>query len=769
MSKMPITFIAYSRMERNRKILFLLVASTSLGGMRIAYAQDMDPVQGMHHNMKPVGHFSVPNHTGQSSVKRHKPSKTMEGMSGHDDDMEGMYHGGARASDAEEVHVTGMSAVRRAAARLLSVPGGTSVVDSKMVLRQRTSTIGDWLAFQPGVYAPAATGDNDVHLSIRGSGIQAGTGSARVGTLVLLDDLPATRIGGAPMELMEPLGMQYMEIYRGGNGFDLGSTLLGGAINMHTLTGYDAKTYQARVEAGSFGYVKEQLSSGKVVGKSDYYISVTNSYRSGYQQNTKISNFGINFNYGYKFSDSVDTRFFFRYRQSYEGQPNYLTRAQIAENPKQARPGYYNTYTILPGTKYFGDRTRIRIDDKSNLLIGFTYIDAPMNHGLRTLQLPMNVIGANGVVDYTRKDRIWGHKSNTNLGVYTTVDVGYNYYDYRVRSTSAYASYGLPFGASVNRWHRGGSNTIWHLSNETEVYKNLWLTAAGALSYMPRSTTTTYPVQSHFSVNPLYFAPRGGFRYQATPDIRIYGNVTRSVQSATDNDFLSGSQYQSGPATGLTEGYQRLKPQTATTFEIGSEGTFKGQHWSVSYYHSAVRNELLSVMTATSALYNTAVLSNASPTTHQGVEVGLNHKIYQWDGNSIYLMHAYTFQDFHYNHDQNFGHNRLPGIPQHLYQAQFHADFKNGFYSSFDVEAASSVYATYDNKAKAAPYHIYNLTFGYLWPKESRRIYFQLHNLANKHYASAVIPVYRATNGDAAAEMPGDGFGVFSGIDLGFN
>lgn len=571
------------------------------------------------------------------------------------------------------------------------------------------------------------------------------------------------------MELMEPLGMQYMEIYRGGNGFDLGSTLLGGAINMHTLTGYDAKTYQARVEAGSFGYVKEQLSSGKVIGKSDYYISVTNSYRGGYQKNTKISNFGINFNYGYRFNDAVDTRFFFRYRQSYEGQPNYLTRAQIAENPRQARPGYYNTYTILPGTKYFGDRTRIRIDDKSNLLIGFTYIDAPMNHGLPTLQLPMNVIGANGVVNYTRKDNIAGHKSNTTIGVYTTVDVGYNVYNYHVRSTSAYAAYGLPFGALVNSWHRGGSNTIWHISNDTEVYKNLWLTAGGALSYMPRSTTTTYPVHSHFSVDPLYFAPRGGFRYQITPDIRVYGNVTRSVQSATDNDFLSGSRYQSGPATGLTEGYQRLTPQTATTFEIGSEGTFKGQHWSISYYHSAVRNELLSVMTATSALYNTAVLSNASPTTHQGVEVGLSHKLYQWNGNSIYLMHAYTYQDFRYNHDPNFGHNRLPGIPEHLYQAQLHADFNNGFYSSFDVEAASSVYATYDNKAKAAAYHIYNLTFGYLWPKKSRRVYFQLHNLTNKHYASAVIPVYTATHGDAAAEMPGDGFGVFAGIDVGFN
>jgi len=132
-------------------------------------------------------------------------------------------------------------------------------------------------------------------------------------------------------------------------------------------------------------------------------------------------------------------------------------------------------------------------------------------------------------------------------------------------------------------------------------------------------------------------------------------------------------------------------------------------------------------------------------------------------------MQSYPWSDFHYNHDPVFGSNRLPGVPQHYYQGELHADFRNGFYTTFDVEAASSITASYDNKARTAPYHIYSYTLGYLWPKKDRRVYLQFHNLANKHYAMGVVPVYKATNGDAAAELVGDGFGIFAGVDVGFN
>lgn len=758
-----------------KSLTTLLWSSVSLESIDTALAQSMS-MSGHHHHHHVTN--SLPTKTGvqkslkpDSSGKAREEARATKTVSAEDDDMGGMYMGGANAKDVENLNVTAsrLSPIRRAGARLLSVPGGTNIIDSAMVLKQRNATSADLLSYQPGVYAQAPAGSDDLRLSIRGSGLQVGANATRAGVIVLFDDLPATTPIGSFNELMEPLGIQYTEVLRGGNGLESGSLQLGGLINFHSFTGYDAKTYQARVEAGSFGYLKEQLSSGKVIGKSDYYVSVTNSYRSGYQDQTKATSFGINFNYGYRFNDSVDTRFFFRYRQTYEGNPYYLTRAQVRDNPKQAQYPYntWGTYTIEPGTKYFGNRTTIRIDDASRLVIGATYIDAPMDHQLGNTASIYNNFYLSGNIKYSRNDRVFGHKSDTTAGIYATGDLPGSDFMNLVRRQAAYPN--VPVGTLLTKQKLGGSSTVFHVSNNTEVFRNFWLTAGGGLSYDPRSGSVVYPVRNHFSTAPLNFAPRGGFRYQFTPDIRIYGNVSRSVQSAQDWQFLSGKQYTSGLAKGQTEGWQKLEPQTATTFEIGSEGTYKSQRWSVSYYHSAVHNELLSAVTADSQLYNSAVFTNASRTTHQGVEAGINGTLFKWNGNAITYMQAYTWSDFHYNHDAVFGHNRLPGVPEHYYQGELHADFKNGFYTTFDVEAASSIVASYDNGARTAPYHIYSYTVGYLWPKKSRRVYLQFHNLANKHYAMGVVPVYTSTNGDAAAELVGDGFGVFAGIDVGLN
>jgi len=580
-------------------------------------------MSGHHHHHHVTN--SLPTKTGvqkslkpDSSGKAREEARTTKTVSAEDDDMGGMYMGGANAKDVENLNVTArrLSPIRRAGARLLSVPGGTNIIDSAMVLKQRNATSADLLSYQPGVYAQAPAGSDDLRLSIRGSGLQVGANATRAGVIVLFDDLPATTPIGSFNELMEPLGIQYTEVLRGGNGLESGSLQLGGLINFHSFTGYDAKTYQARVEAGSFGYLKEQLSSGKVIGKSDYYVSVTNSYRSGYQDQTKATSFGINFNYGYRFNDSVDTRFFFRYRQTYEGNPYYLTRAQVRDNPKQAQYPYntWGTYTIEPGTKYFGNRTTIRIDDASRLVIGATYIDAPMDHQLGNTASIYNNFYLSGNIKYSRNDRVFGHKSDTTAGIYATGDLPGSDFMNLVRRQAAYPN--VPVGTLLTKQKLGGSSTVFHVSNNTEVFRNFWLTAGGGLSYDPRSGSVVYPVRNHFSTAPLNFAPRGGFRYQFTPDIRIYGNVSRSVQSAQDWQFLSGKQYTSGLAKGQTEGWQKLEPQTATTFEIGSEGTYKSQRWSVSYYHSAVHNELLSAVTADSQLYNSAVFTNASRTTH---------------------------------------------------------------------------------------------------------------------------------------------------------
>ncbi|BAK84081.1 TonB-dependent receptor family protein [Komagataeibacter medellinensis] len=679
----------------------------------------------------------------------------------------------------ENIHVSRkrLTSIEVAKENLRKVPGGTSFIDAKDILKGRNATNADALAYQPGVFAQSTNGGDSIRISIRGSGIQTGVNYVRSGMTFLFDGIPLTTPTGTIYELWEPLGTRYTEVYRGGNGFDFGALQLGGAINYVTNTGYDSRLYQARVEAGSFGYIKEQISSGKVIGKSDYYISVTNSYGAGYQQNTKSTSFGVNFNYGYKFNDRIDNRIFFRYRQVDNGYPGYLTRAQIAADPRQAEVGFTGTQTVKPGTKFLADRLTIKIDDKSKIIIGFAYLDSPMHHENGPIANIFNYKFATGTIDYTRTDYLYDHKSDTNFGIYTTSDLSAQESD-MVRIPSQVAT-NPAMGATVRHANFIGTENYFHLSNTTEVFHNFYITAAGALAFIQKGGSLTYPTQDTLHQSSVNFAPRGGFRYVITPSLQIYGNVTRSLQPANEWQLLNGATYSasgvepyaSGPAANLNGSWDNMHMQRATTFEFGISGKIFNTNWTAGYYHSSVKNELLSVMTAQSAKYMTSNYNNASPTTHQGLEFGSDTTLWHHGKNKIKLIQSYTYSDFRYNHDVMFRHNYLPGIPKHFYQGTIHLDLANGIYAAFSTQVSSSVYASYDNQAKAAPYHIFNVTFGYKFPGKNKDIdvYISGNNLTNTHYASAVIPAYTATNHDAAAETPGAGAGVFAGVDFGMN
>ncbi|NHO33701.1 TonB-dependent receptor family protein [Acetobacter fallax] len=676
------------------------------------------------------------------------------------------------AENTEKVSVAGRrrTPVDRALLSLSSIPGGTSVIDAKEVLKGRNFTNADALAFQPGVFAQSSGGGDGVRLSIRGSGIQTGTNYFRSGVLLMFDGLPVTTPAGTPYELFETLGIRYTEVLRGANAFDYGGLQLGGGINYVTQTGYDAQPYQARVEAGSFGYHKEQLSSGKVIGKADYYISLTNSYRGGYQQQTQATSFGVNANFGYRFNDRISTRIFFRYRQTQNGYPGYLTRDQILDNPKQAQALYVSLHArrIQPGSKWYGDMTTIEIDDHSRLQLGFDYQDAPIDIETGTSASLWGYKTIAGVLKYSRQDVIAGHKSDTLFGIDTYTDLD-AWRSLRVRSsTGLYA--GLPVGFMLHHATYGGTDNYFHIRNNTEIFHNFWLTAAGALGFVQRSTSVTYPTQSSIGTSSVNFAPRGGFRYVISPHVEVYGNVSRSLQPANDWQLLSGPVYTSGPAQNLNSGGVALKNQTATTFEIGTTGNYAQNKWSLTYYHSAVHNELLSVMTPLSQLYGNATYSNASPTTHQGVEFSLETTLLKWGaGSKLSLRQAYTYQDFHYNHDAVFGHNKLPGIPQHFYQGEIHLDLHNGFYAGFNAQVSSKVSGSYDDTYFAPSYHIFNANIGYSWLKKHREIFLSFNNLANTHYASIVVPGYIAAGQQLAVMQPGDGFGIFAGVSVGFD
>ena len=108
-------------------------------------------------------------------------------------------------------------------------------------------------------------------MSIRGSGLQR-TFHGR-GIRLMQDGIPLNLAdGGFDMQSVDPLAASHINIWRGGNALSNGSTTLGGAIDYLSHTGHSAPGYSARVEAGSYEYLRARFAGGITEGSSDLYF-----------------------------------------------------------------------------------------------------------------------------------------------------------------------------------------------------------------------------------------------------------------------------------------------------------------------------------------------------------------------------------------------------------------------------------------------------------------------------------------------------------------
>lgn len=664
---------------------------------------------------------------------------------------------------------------------LAKIPGGTNLIKSAEAEQGRVSTAADLFKGQPGIFAQSAGGTDAIKLSIRGSGVNRGTGYFRTGALFTFDGLPVTGPSGTPYELFEPLGLQYTEVYRGVNAFDTGALALGGAVNYVTPTGYTASPFEARFEAGSFNYFKGQLASGLVSGPFDYYVSATGSHRDGYQDHSDSATNRYSVNLGYQINPDVETRLYFRFGWTYFDNPGQLTVNQIEQDPSQANPNYlkYNSHRTQPGSTWVGSKTTVHIDQDSKLEFGLAYQNFPIliQGGSSATVIPSVWQYGNLAphITYTRSDQIFDKESDSTLAFYSSTDI----YGNVVRSIGqnetingqAYTQ-GQIF--TINDFS-GSSDNVLLASNDTEILPDLWLTSGISGVFIRRNIDITYPVTVNYDSQRFDYKPELALRYNITPDVQVYDNISRSVEPRNDWEGILTQQNKAGLWQVLD-----LKQETAWTEEFGvkfKSGIFSG---TADYYYSAVNNELLSVNDPTTGI---TTEENATPTTHQGVELGLNTVLWQ-DGRTneqaakeptqrIVLNQAYTWSDFYYNNDPTEGHHKLPGIPVDYYFGELRYEHPSGFYAGFNTQAASSYALDYANSVNVPPYVIFGTTIGYESPKKGFSAYLDFRNLTNKHYAADVSsPAYNVGGSSVAAGGavldPGDGFGVFSGISYKF-
>ncbi|MES2986598.1 MAG: TonB-dependent receptor [Pseudomonadota bacterium] len=638
----------------------------------------------------------------------------------------------------DTIIVTGTRNTAAATTEIEHTPGGVEVIPDTAFKDTPVQNIKDILEYVPGVITQHRMGD-DARISIRGSGLSRAYGNR--GLLLLIDGIPLNTSDGL-IDLFEvdPSAYRYVEVYKGGNALRYGSNALGGAINLVTPTGGETSVLDARIDAGSFGYVKGQASSGGTTGAFDYFVTASAQRIDGYRNHSNGTAVRGNFNLGYRFSPNADTRFYVYGATTEQRIPGEISKTQALNSPRSANAGWVTQ-----------DQQRnvdsIRIANKTTFSLGETTLELGAFYNNRHVKHPIFQWLDFTVDDYGGFIRAVYDRSLGNIR--NRLTLGANVQSGTIDTKQFVNLPGAVKGALAASMVDKSSNVSFYGEDSLYVMPSLALIGGVQYLHATRDRRDRFLSNGDQSGRRSFdlWSPRVGILWEPAASVQLFGNISRSAEVPS---------YDANVITAVT-----LRPQRATTYEIGTRGRNGSIGWDLSLYRADIRDELQCLTTGP---FSACSVINAGRTVHQGLEAGLDGALpLSTSGDKLAFTAAYTYNDFKFDGDALYRNNRLPGVPEHYLRAELLYKHASGFYAGPNLEwSPQSYFADNANTLSVDPFALFNLKAGFDAGKHWS-VYVEGRNLTDKHYISTVAVAGTAS---PTSELfnPGIGRAVFGGI-----
>lgn len=634
--------------------------------------------------------------------------------------------------------------IDQARARISTVAGGANVVDAEQYKEGRVSTLSDALQFSPGVFIASRFGAEESRMSIRGSGLQR-TFHMR-GLQLLQDGVPLNLADGSvDFQAVEPLAARYIEVYRGANALQYGSTTLGGAVNFISPSGLTAAPFAARVESGSFGYRRAQVSAAGKTDTVDWFLAGSQFQQDGFRDHAQQDTQRLSGNIGFRLNSDVETRFFLNAVKTNSELPGALTATEMRSDPRKADPSAINGDQHRNFDLYrLSNLTTVRLNADQRLEFGAFYSYKSLFHPIfQVLEQKSDDYGVNA--RFISEQPLAGRRNRFIAGI--SLAEG-RLSDDRFANVAGHA------GARTNEMEQHSTNYTFFAENQYYFLPKTALVLGAQITESKRDLDDKFvaPTEVNTSVNRDYrhTSPKIGLLHELSPDVQVYGNVSGSYEPPTFSELTGGPDV------------TPVDAQRATTIEIGTRGlqrqSWGDVRWDVSLYRARVKNELLALNDASGVALGTV---NADRAIHQGIEAGLEANIgSRWTVRANYLLN-----DFRFDGDAVYGDNELAGVPRQVAKAEILFRPGHGFYIGPNVQIASSTWIDHANSLQAGGYSVYGLKFGQqVSPKFSWFV--DARNLGDKTYAATTGVVADAKGMDSRQFYPGDGRSIFAGIEL---
>lgn len=629
------------------------------------------------------------------------------------------------AAHAEEatIIVTAPTLADAAQQRAAQTPGGTDVVTHQDYADRTIVSLRDTLAFSPGVYLQPRYGQ-EVRLAIRGSGISRGFHMR--GITLLQDGVPINLADdNGDFQELEPIFFDHIEVYRGANALRFGSGTLGGAINGVTPTGRTAGGVYLRGDAGSFGLLRGLVSAGVASGPVDAWGAVSADTSDGDRDHAQRRSLRFHGNVGLTLGDGVATRFYASINRIRQQLPGALAEAQALTAPRGANAG-----------SVAGDQRRdidsLRLQNRTRFDLGTATLEVGGFVNAKSLFHPIFQL-----ID----------QKSTDIGGFARLDYAAGPVEVtlggEIRHGSTHAR------QFVNVAGRRGALTLDadQEARTASLYGELrvrpvppvTLIAGGVYADGMRKRRVGFSATPAADGRVAFdaFSPKFGVLVEPAEHVQIFANYSRSAEFPGFGEVFQSIGMP--PASALIAD---IRPQRAWTAEIGTRGTMGPVRWDVAWYRAAITGEMLQY-TVNSSI--PAATFNADRTLHRGVEAGLELTLAPW----LRLRQTYAYSDFRFRDDAQFGDNRLPVVPRHVYRAEVRIGGEALHLAPTLEWVPQGPWADYANRVRTPGYALVGLTGG-ARITEGIDAFVDVRNIAGKKAIGDVSAVIAA---DAASAI----------------
>jgi iron complex outermembrane receptor protein len=614
----------------------------------------------------------------------------------------------------------------------IEVPLAVSVVPVEGNLPGKGYGFDEVLSGIPGVLVQSRYGNQDVRLTIRGfgargAGERSNSGTSR-GVRILTNGFPDTEPDGrTSFDLIDLSSAGSIEVVRS-NASAMYGNASGGVVNVLSYTDFDQPYAGYRSSVGSYGFHKEMVNAGAMLGTGRMYLSFSNTTAKGWRAHSNSSQVLFNSGVLAPLGERTNLGVHLSATSNNFRIPGPLTEEQYITDPSQAQ----NDARVYSPTYVQRDERRLNKLGRLGMTVSHELSEENLIEATAFVQPKVLQRSERNTFRDFNRYHVGGSAMFRNThtfgeGVRNTFIAGID----EAYQDGAILFYSLVLpqtsrGTLRDNKREGANNFGTFIQNEFSPSEHVAILAGvryDNISYYSEGFFA--PPAARLSETKSFerFTPKLGITYLFTPTHSVYANYGGGVE------VPAGNETDPAPTSGADTVYAinpLLEPIRSNTVEVGTkqvlnlggDAPFASMMYDVALFWIRVTNDIIPYRGG--RFYFTAGRSDRmglEASTNLQLRMGLSFNLALTVSSNKYK--EYLVDSVHYSpskagHVANYADNTIVGMPDTYFQigVKYAPPMLKSVYVNANVQNVGKYYVNDANTIIVPAHTIFNAGIG---------------------------------------------------------